>query len=566
MASHGRCEAWVELNGLHPGAVIGKGGANAKRISQLSGGVQLDLEAREGAVLVRGSPAAVASAAQLLRAQIDAMRVSEQWVELGGMPAGAVIGRGGANVAWIREQSGGALLDVQARKGAVLVHGRPAAVASAVQLLRAQIEAHARLGSPAYPQPLRVDYLLTRGALGAQQQPAVAFRYRDDEAARATGRSERLYVVAPPAHGGGGGGGGSAGEDLSDLLAGMSLRQAGVRGAGSAKQPPLPPAVEDDRVRWHDARALGPAAARALLEAAHVAACSSPSFDQLKIRLNLGKQFFFNLGGLERRTEGVPLRELQGLGADPARSQSVFSNCVPGATIPRITAWLAGRGGFALVDSKEAATLHVIDRPLNVHYAVALNLEGGAASLRKVKSSATKCHFVGLLGGPSQLDLRLKLIGQRRDMQDSAAQAVADRIVERCNTLGYDAVAGPNSASHLPPGMYLDKARRKSKEVYEGAVNIGCATTQAASSSGSGGSGRTLRIKLSVNAIQEASGEHHEVTGTVSAWDEELRQLLLAGGGGGRRGGGGDSLAGAGWACGVLAALQTFAADLNDQL
>ncbi len=34
-------------------------------------------------------------------------------------------------------------------------------------------------------------------------------------------------------------------------------------------------------------------------------------------------------------------------------------------------------------------------------------------SLRKLKSSATKCHLLVLAGGPQQLDMRVKLLGQR---------------------------------------------------------------------------------------------------------------------------------------------------------
>jgi hypothetical protein len=68
---------------------------------------------------------------------------------------------------------------------------------------------------------------------------------------------------------------------------------------------------------------------------------------------------------------------LQGAGAGRGAYQSVFSNHLPAAAVPRITSWLTGALGFSLVDTKTTATLHIINQELNVHYSIALAMDRG---------------------------------------------------------------------------------------------------------------------------------------------------------------------------------------------
>ncbi|KXZ43681.1 hypothetical protein GPECTOR_83g293 [Gonium pectorale] len=208
--------------------------------------------------------------------------------------------------------------------------------------------------------------------------------YDADEQSRATGRREQLYVLTKPqtvegdrlSRSGTSSGYGAEADVLASLIGGLNLRGRGGSGAASSKGKAT--------VSFHPEAVLkggqqGGPVARALNDAACTAARNMPAFDVLKIRLNLGKQYFFNLEGLEHRAE-VALADIQGLDSGSGRdkkSQSVFSNCVPAATVPRVSDWLTTRMGFVLVDSKASATVHVIDQTLNVHYAVALTLPEG---------------------------------------------------------------------------------------------------------------------------------------------------------------------------------------------
>ncbi|GFR45158.1 hypothetical protein Agub_g6542, partial [Astrephomene gubernaculifera] len=505
----------------------------------------------------------------------------EERVDLRGvLSAGAVIGKGACNAKWIGREAGGARLTVEDTY--VIVTGRSRAVVSrAVQLLQAQLDANEQLVSPAYPHPLRIDYVLLEDAFGAN--PDVRFRYRADEAARATGRPNKLFELSPArdssniSSSGGGGGGAYADEadSLAALLAGASLRPSRAAPAAAAAGKA---ASGGEGARFHAAAAgaLRGSVARALSDAARIAAANTPSFDVLKLRFNLGKQFFSDQGEFEKRS-AIPLSELQALSPDAMFKKSTYSNCVPTSTVPRVVSRLSQRMGFTLVDTKTTATLHVIDQALNVHYAVGLSLSShgdgpGGVTLRKVKSSSSRCHFAALLGGPEQLDMRIKLIGQR-DLQDSRAQAAADHIVAACNRVGYAvATSSSSSGGYLPANMRLELARRKTKQVYEGEHRTA--------------SGNLLRMRLSLLTVEDKDGRRNEITGTLPDVDQELSRLLgEAVPAGTSRSGGGSSPAsrraaaagttttssaggdplpcGAEWAGDVLSALAEFMAELN---
>ncbi|KAG2496061.1 hypothetical protein HYH03_005980 [Edaphochlamys debaryana] len=239
------------------------------------------------------------------------MAQSRTTVPLGLLSAGAVIGRGGSNVKWLSAQASGAVelgnraaeaaggggrVDVGSGDGVAVITGRSReAVERAAALLRAQVEANARLCSPAYPHPLRVDTILLQTAYGPD--PTVHFEARSasDEVARATGRKEQLHVMAPSA-GGGGRGGGGGGDELAELLGGVSL---------IARPGPSTSAAAAKNGAFYSGRAaLGPKGpvAAALSAAAHTAAAHTPAFSVIKLRFNLGKQFFFNLPSLQATT------------------------------------------------------------------------------------------------------------------------------------------------------------------------------------------------------------------------------------------------------------------------
>ncbi|KXZ43683.1 hypothetical protein GPECTOR_83g295 [Gonium pectorale] len=307
------------------------------------------------------------------------------------LSVGGVIGKGGWNVKYLGRQSG-ARFDVNDERVVISGHSQ-SAVQTARRLLQAQLDAHARLASPAYPHPLRVDYVLQDSGFGAGGQ--VAFRSRNDKQSRATGRREQLYVLIKPrtgegdrfSRGGTSSGYGAEADALASLIGGISFRGRGGSGAASSKGKQATEFFHPGSI-LKSGKQGGPVA-RALHDAASTAARNTPAFDILKIRLNLAsvfdqriylgpcavKQLFFNLEGLEHRAE-VALTDIQ---------------------------------------------------TLNVHYAVALTLSEGSSgssgarvSLRKVKSSSTRCHFATLLAGPEGLDMRMKLVGQRRKLQASS--------------------------------------------------------------------------------------------------------------------------------------------------
>ncbi|GLC37732.1 hypothetical protein PLESTB_001471500 [Pleodorina starrii] len=179
--------------------------------------------------------------------------------------------------------------------------------------------------------------------------------------------------------------------------------------------------------------------------------------------------------------------------------------------------------------------------------------------------------MVVLQGGSQQLDMRIKLLGQRRDLQDARAESVAEQIVRQCNRLGYDAATGRGrgggaAAGLLLKGVSLDVARKKTKRVFEGGFRVAA-------------TGRTLRLKLSVVEVEEHdSGDTHtEITGSVPELDAALAQLLqqkvAPGGGGGGRGSkasgdddGDGGWCGSGWAAEALQGLEELLRGLNSAL
>ncbi|KAG2496062.1 hypothetical protein HYH03_005981 [Edaphochlamys debaryana] len=231
----------------------------------------------------------------------------------------------------------------------------------------------------------------------------------------------------------------------------------------------------------------------------------------------------------------------------------VFSNAVPSRLVPDLEAWLSGGGPgvrLRLADTKSTATVHIVDQRLNVHYAIGLTFSGARAQLSKVKSSANRCHFASLVAGPGQLDARLKLIGQRGDLQDPTARSVAATVVAACNGAGGLRALASAPGRHLPPDMRLETARRKSKAAYEGEVEV------------PGGGSASMRLKVTVKRVEDGEGSHTEVTGTLPDLDAELAELLEAGGGDGS-GGVGQRLCDAGWGARALRAVAAFVEAAN---
>ncbi|KAG2501768.1 hypothetical protein HYH03_000268 [Edaphochlamys debaryana] len=387
----------------------------------------------------------------------------------------------------------------------------------------------------------------------------------DGEAVRAIAKPGTTYFALAPA----GGVGSSTAphvDALSELLARARVDQL--------PQPPPTPDTADPRPRpptaggkaayLHGPGALGPSGpiAQALAEAARDAAAHTPRFSAVKLRFHLGKQLFFAPPSPD--DVPVPLERLQGLGERCRGPVPVFSNVVPGAHVEPLVAWLTQGLGFTELPGKTAATVHVVNERLNVHYAIGLTFnEEGRVALSKVKSAATRCHYMALLGGPRELDLRLKLIAQVEDLRVDHAVQAAEAVVAACNAGGMAAfmgAAGDGADVDLPPDMRQDV-----------------------------GSGPPVGLKVSVKTVQqgrqwgrkgggEAAPEdlprHVEVTGTLPYMDEQLAALLQAAAGGEGAGSGAGAAVGAGaagggspcgpaWAGGVLRAVVAFAEAVN---
>ncbi|EFJ46176.1 hypothetical protein VOLCADRAFT_93328 [Volvox carteri f. nagariensis] len=257
--------------------------------------------------------------------------------------------------------------------------------------------------------------------------------------------------------------------------------------------------------------------ARSLAAAAHLAV----GFGVLKMRFYLGKHLFRNVGFRMGRSD-LSISDLEGASSGRGAYQSVFSNYVPASTVPRVTSWLTDVLGFSLTDTKTTATLHVINQELNVHYSIALTMEGGmdtAATLRKVKAGGSRFHSVALLAGPEQLDLRLKFVARSamREQQglsyDVDAHSTARRVAAAVRTEGFDGFI--RSKRGLPRNRHLEYGRRKTKFVYEGFMPP---------SEGEGGCGQRLRV--SVTQVQDDKGMHYEISGRLPDVDAKLNQLL----------------------------------------
>ncbi|EFJ46244.1 hypothetical protein VOLCADRAFT_93329 [Volvox carteri f. nagariensis] len=407
----------------------------------------------------------------------------------------------------------------------------------------------------------RVDYVLLEDAFGLD--PRVRFCLRNDEVAAITGRKERLFELVPEPQ--------STGSELPNdqepdnlrqvsdgsrrassfnsqgkaATSGGSLTQQDFDGERDRDQLPGWGRVSmvgdgDGTTRFHAATSIAVAVAMAVLgycpkrrgnppllapvglalaAAAHKAACLEPAFDVLKLRFKLGKSLFRNLGQRADRT-ALSVADLEGAGSGRGAYQSVFSNYVPASTVPRVTSWLTDVLGFSLTDTKTTATLHVINQELNVHYSIALTMEGGddsTASLRKLKVGGSKNPSVTLMSGPQQLDLRLKLITQFREhpglMYDVDAHSTARRVAAAVRTEGFDGFI--RSKRGLPRNRHLEYGRRKTKFVYEGFMPP---------SEGEGGCGQRLRV--SVTQVQDDKGTHYEISGCLPDVDAKLRRLL----------------------------------------
>ncbi|EFJ46177.1 hypothetical protein VOLCADRAFT_105604 [Volvox carteri f. nagariensis] len=436
-----------------------------------------------------------------------------------GVKAGAVVGRGGHNVRWLHFHSGGAHITVN--DTAITIRAKEDHVRErAVLLVQLQLGAARKLLGATHDDDLpplpRPGFILLEAAFGTD--PRASFSQRQDEVAAALGLRERLFELVPvtiPCSRDQDGqrdqdkasigrdGNNAAGVHAAATAAAAAAVARALAGLGPKRRgnPPLLAAV-----------------GLALAAAAHKAACLEPAFDVLKLRFKLGKNLFRNLGPLADKTElsASDLAASSGRGA----YQSVFSNYVPASTVPRVTSWLTDVLGFSLTDTKTTATLHVINQELNVHYSIALTMEGGddsTASLRKLKVGGSKNPSVTLMSGPQQLDLRLKLITQFREhpglMYDVDAHSTARRVAAAVRTEGFDGFI--RSKRGLPRNRHLEYGRRKTKFVYEGFMPT---------SEGEGGCGQRLRV--SVTQVQDDKGTHYEISGCLPDVDAKLRRLL----------------------------------------
>ncbi|KAG2496064.1 hypothetical protein HYH03_005983 [Edaphochlamys debaryana] len=433
-------------------------------------------------------------------------------VDIGSLNPGAIIGRHASNVKWLQRQVGGNCW-VSVQPGEAVVTGSdPAAVAWAAALLRAQVEANVQMGNTAYPYPSRVDSFLFESAFGPDPW-SVRFEARSaaDEAVRAAGRKEQLYVMAPRAvddlYGGSSGA-------LPGLGGGPSLRACAFHTGGPALGP------------------NGPGAAALSAAARTAAAQQTPPLSLLCLRFGLGKQFFFNLPSVHCMT----LDQLQGLYGTAGVSQAVFSNAFPSPLVAPLERWLTGEGGlgFVRVKAEEVATIHIVNERLNIKYTVDVVFDSdGTTRLERMRGALDVLHFAALLAGPRQLDARVKLIGRRGERQmheDPTARSVAAAVVAACNGAGGLRALASAPGRHLPPDMRLETSRRKSKAAYEGILQVP-------------GGGRAVRLRVTIKRVQEeqpGGGSYTEVAGSIPDLDSELAELLEVGGGGSGSGGGGS--------------------------
>lgn len=117
--------------------IVGKGGANIKRLQQESG-AKIDIERGLGSVCAMyGTEAAVAKARKLIEAQLADARYSEL-VECPASAIGAVIGKGGETIRSIQEDSG-ARVNVERDPPSVRLSGAKDAVKKARQQVEAII-------------------------------------------------------------------------------------------------------------------------------------------------------------------------------------------------------------------------------------------------------------------------------------------------------------------------------------------------------------------------------------------------------------------------------------------
>lgn len=122
--------------------IVGKGGDNIKRLQQESG-AKIDIERDLGSVCaIYGTEEAVKKARGLIEAQLADAKYSEL-VECPASAIGAVIGRGGATIRSIQEDSG-ARVNVEREPPAVRLSGAKSSVAKARKLVEAVLAEEAK--------------------------------------------------------------------------------------------------------------------------------------------------------------------------------------------------------------------------------------------------------------------------------------------------------------------------------------------------------------------------------------------------------------------------------------
>jgi hypothetical protein len=401
---------------------------------------------------------------------------------------GFVIGKGGSNIKRLQAESGARIVIVAS---CVRISGQPAAVDRARMLIKSQLATH-RLHTTSYEHPTitiqLVDPRMLTHAVSlvlapVQDEPSETYRLELPAIAAAAASSRGSEAAAAV-----------DADALADQLSKTALTLNPKRAFYA----------------WDDRETIRSVLASAVGAAANAAAPAAAAM-RTKVRFNVGRQMFYAHKGQGMPSLSAGLASAQ-IGFDGGAMRAVFSNRVSASEATAISARL-GTLGLKIVERRETVSCHLEDqltrRALGVRFVVpavaatASTTSNPAASgnnvlleVARTKTANRRHCFVSLCNAdPQGLDVRFKLISN--GPLDASVDAVVRAEIEGARWTA-STLRMPALRSYL-----CDKARRKSKTVYEGDH-----------------AGTTFRVSIVV--VEDETGEHHEVAGTSLAWNRNL--------------------------------------------
>ena len=419
-------------------------------------------------------------------------------IEISESEKGFVIGKGGSNIKRVQAESGARVVVEGAY---VRISGAPSAVDRAKLIIKSQLATH-RAHTMSFEHPTVVIQLVDPRMLDNAVRCVPAPVQKE-----ATTTYRLTLPTSTPAAA-------TAAQASSNSNAGNDA-DALADAFGATR-------LELDQKRafyaWNDRRtmqlvltsAVGTVAAAtsSTTAAGNTTSRTAGTAMRTKVRFNVGRQLFYAHKGQAMPVLSRGLATTQ-IGFEGGAMKAVFSNHLSAADAAAISTRL-GTLGFKVVERRETVSCHLEDKLTRRALAVRFVVPGASPAsstasapstldVAKTKTANRRHCFVSVCNtDPLGLDARFKFLS------NGPLEATEDAMVRS----EIDGARWSAGALRLPAlrSFLCDKARRKSKIIYEGDY-----------------AGSTFRV--SVVIVEDESGKHHEVAGTSAAWNLNLSDI-----------------------------------------